>query len=103
MISGTASVVGHRSLHENDVDAQLDEIIRNLEALMAESARELDCPGLEEFNQHSLLRVYVRHADDWPAIERRLRKRWPDAPLAGLRGDVCRTDLLVEIEAVNRG
>lgn len=102
MISGTASVVGHETRHEGDSGAQLEEIIRNLEALLDESARKLDRPGLAEFDHHSLLRVYVRHAADWPAIESRLRERWPDARLAGLRGDVCRSDLLVEIEAVSR-
>ena len=102
MISGTASVVGHRTLHEGDVDAQLEEVIRNLETLLSESASQLGRPGLAEFDEASLLRVYLRHAEDWPAIERRLRQRWPGVHLAGLRGDVCRADLLVEIEAVSR-
>src|SRR5699024_7860842 len=102
MISGTASVVGHRTAHEDDVHAQLEEIIRNLESLMAESARRLGHSGLADFGENSLLRVYVRHAGDWPAVERRLRERWPLPRLAGLRGDVCRSDLLVEIEAVSR-
>lgn len=102
MISGTASVVGHRSLHVGDIDGQLEELIRNLETLLSESALKLGRPGLAAFNQTSLLRVYVRHAEHWPVIERRLRERWPGIHLAGLRGDICRSDLLVEIEAVNR-
>lgn len=101
MISGTASVVGHRSLHAGDVDAQLKEVIRNLEILLSESAARL---GTEtaHFDGDSLLRVYVRHAEHWPAIERHLRAHWPAVRLAGLRGDICRSDLLVEIEAVSR-
>lgn len=102
MISGTASVVGHRSVHEGDVDAQLEEIICNIESLMAESSRRLGRSSPAGFGKNCLLRVYVRHAGDWPAIERRLRERWPLTRLAGLRGDVCRSDLLVEIEAVSR-
>lgn len=102
MVSGTASVVGHRSLHAGDIDGQLDEVIRNLETLLSESAQKLGRPGLAEFDDTGLLRVYVRYAEDWPVIERRLRERWPEARLAGLRGDVCRSDLLVEIEAVSR-
>ncbi|RFF27425.1 MULTISPECIES: pteridine-dependent deoxygenase [unclassified Wenzhouxiangella] len=102
MISGTASVVGHRSLHVDDVNGQLEEVIRNLETLLSESAQQLGRPGLAEFDHASLLRVYVRHARDWPMIERRLRERWPGIHLAGLRGDICRSDLLVEIEAVSR-
>jgi chorismate lyase/3-hydroxybenzoate synthase len=102
MISGTASVVGHETLHEDDAAAQLEEIIRNLETLLAEAAHQLGRAELAEFDARSLLRVYVREAGDWPMIERRLRERWPAARLAGLRGDVCRSDLLVEIEAVSQ-
>ncbi len=102
MISGTASVVGHRTLHAGDVEAQLAEVVCNLETLLSEAAGQLGRPGLGDFDANSLLRVYLRHAADWPLIEKRLRERWPDARLAGLRGDVCRADLLVEIEAVSR-
>jgi chorismate lyase / 3-hydroxybenzoate synthase len=103
MISGTASVVGHRTVHEGDVNAQTDEIIVNLGTVLEESVQRLGRPGLAGFGSHSLLRVYVRHAEHWPEIRERLRAAWPDAPIIGLRGDVCRSDLLVEIEAVSSG
>ncbi len=103
MISGTASVVGHRTLHVGDVAAQLEEIIRNLEILLSEAAERLERPEPADLNAESLLRVYLRHAGDWPLVERRLRQRWPEARLAGLRGDICRSDLLVEIEALVNG
>ncbi len=100
MISGTASVVGHETLHPGDIEAQIDEIRLNLEALLAESGRRLGRAGELAFDEHSLVRVYVRHADHWPRVEARLRDSWPSVPLAGLRGDVCRSDLLLEVEAV---
>jgi chorismate lyase/3-hydroxybenzoate synthase len=103
MVSGTASVVGHKTLHDGDLDGQLDEIVINLNALLAESVMRLGRPGLGRFGPHSLLRVYVRRADDWPRVAERLKRAWPDTPLVGLRGDVCRSDLLVEIEAVTAG
>jgi chorismate lyase / 3-hydroxybenzoate synthase len=103
MISGTASVVGHRTVHVGDVEAQVMEIVRNLDSLLVEAATTLDRPGLREFGDESLMRVYVRREADWPAIEKCLRSCWPQVRLAGLRGDICRSDLLVEIEAVTRG
>ena len=103
MISGTASVVGHETLHAGDVDGQLDEIVVNLNALLAESVMRLGRPALGQFGAHSLLRVYVRRAEDWPRVAARLEKAWPETPRVGLRGDVCRSDLLVEIEAVTAG
>lgn len=103
MISGTASVVGHRTVHVGDVETQAMEIVRNLDSLLVEAAATLGRPGLREFGDESLMRVYVRREADWPVIEARLQSCWPQVRLAGLRGDICRSDLLVEIEAVTRG
>jgi len=99
LVSGTASVIGHATAHPGDALAQTDEAASNLDALLAHAAGVMNRPKLARFNADSLARVYVRHAEDWPAIERRLRRRWPALKLCGLRGDVCRSDLLVEIEA----
>ena len=103
MISGTASVVGHKTLHAGDLDGQLEEIVVNLNALLAESVMRLGRPGLGQFGPHSLLRVYLRRSEDWPRVARQLGQAWPDTPLVGFRGDVCRSDLMIEIEAVTAG
>lgn len=103
LISGTASVVGHATAHPGDVLAQTDEAASNLESLLRNAAATLDRPALGEFGPDSLARVYVRHAADWPAVRSRLKARWPELALCGLRGDVCRRDLLVEIEAWHPG
>ncbi len=100
MISGTASVVGHETRHPGDVVAQTEEILANLDSLMVESARRMNCDGLGRFDQRSLVRVYVREAAHWPEVAERLARAWPDSSIVGLRGDICRSDLLVEIEAV---
>jgi chorismate lyase/3-hydroxybenzoate synthase len=99
LISGTASVVGHATAHSGDAMAQTDEAASNLEALLAHAAGSLGNPALGRFNERSLARVYVRDPDHWADIRRRLRQRWPELRLCGLRGDICRSDLLVEIEA----
>lgn len=103
MISGTASVVGHATAHNGNVNAQLDEIIRNIDALLAKCAHELKRPRLVRFGADSLLRVYIRHKADWPQVRDRLMQAWPDSLLTGLRGDICRRDLLLEVEAVHHG
>lgn len=100
MLSGTASVVGHETVHAGDLDAQIEEIRLNVAALLNESARCMNRPGLGRLDENSLVRVYVRHARDWPRIEARLAEIWPGVPLAGLRGDICRADLMLEVEAV---
>lgn len=99
LISGTASVVGHTTAHPCDALAQTDEVACNLQALLTHAAGAMNRPALASFGPQSLARVYVRNREAWPAIGRRLRQRWPQLRLCGLRGDICRGDLLVEIEA----
>ncbi|MCA7888722.1 endoribonuclease L-PSP [Burkholderia contaminans] len=99
-VSGTASIVGHRTVHHGDVVAQTRETVANLAAVLEQAARQ----GHGQFSLADLsYRVYVRDAGDaeaLAAIERVLR----DAAGPGVRplvvhADVCRDDLLVEIEA----
>lgn len=103
LISGTASVIGHATAHPGDALAQTDEAASNLDALLGHAAGVMHRPGLSRFTRNSLARVYVRHAEHWPAIQKRLRARWPALRLCGLRADICRSDLLVEIEAWHIG
>ena len=95
-ISGTASIVGHETMHPGDVAAQCRETVRNLECLVQEAnrvARSLpfSLAGLSH-------RAYVRHADDAATVRRTLEPLLGDAPLVCVQADVCRADLLVEIE-----
>ena len=96
LISGTASVVGHASAHHDDVAAQTQEALINVEAVLREAQSRQ--PALPDFHDKSYIRVYVRHATDWPQVEAVVRSRWPSVRLMGLLGDICREELLVEVE-----
>ncbi len=98
MISGTASIVGHATQHVGDVRRQLGEIFSNLEALM-QRAHQHDGSLPAEFSRGTLIKAYVRHAADAAQVERALRERLPPGtPFLVLEGDVCRSDLLVELD-----
>ena len=43
-------------------------------------------------------RAYVRHAADLDTVREVVTQRLGDAPVAYVQADVCRADLLVEIE-----
>lgn len=103
LISGTASVVGHATAHPGDCLAQAEEAADNLQALLETAAAQLRRPQLARFNSSALARVYIRNPEHWPAVEACLRGRWPGLKFAGLKGDICRSDLLVEIEAWHCG
>jgi len=91
-ISGTAAVVGHASAHQDDLDAQLQETLVNLETLLASADMAAG------FDIRSPLKAYVRHAADAPHVHEFLRRRLPGVPLLLLHGDICRRELLVEID-----
>lgn len=99
-ISGTAAVVGHASHHADDIGAQLDETMKNLESLL-QSAQSKTALGQ---GAGDILKVYVRNADDARHLESQLRHRLgANVPMVLLHGDICRTELLLEIDGVHTG
>jgi enamine deaminase RidA (YjgF/YER057c/UK114 family) len=97
-ISGTASIVGHQTLHEGDVVAQTHECLHNIAAVVAEANRQ--APDAHFQLDQLAYKIYVRNPDDL-CIVRREVTRVIGAPASAifLQADVCRADLLVEIEA----
>ncbi|MGH8623236.1 MAG: hypothetical protein ACRET3_13955, partial [Burkholderiales bacterium] len=101
-IAGTASIVGHASRHAGDPYRQTVETLDNIEAVIA--AALVAHPGWHGGNPTSkaaLLKVYVRRPEHLPAIERALADRLGLVPRClFLRGDTCRSALLLEIEGI---
>jgi chorismate lyase/3-hydroxybenzoate synthase len=96
-VSGTASVVGHETRHPGELRAQLDETLHNLGHLLAHAARQDGVPTA--FGLHSPLKVYLRDRVALAEVEALLRQRLPPGtPYVVLEGDICRGDLLVEID-----
>lgn len=99
LVSGTASVVGHESRHDEAI-AQLDEALLNLDHVVARAAARLVAPSRP--GAGTLLRVYLRDPADTAAIHARLLGRFgASTPFMLLHGDICRRELLVELEAVH--
>jgi chorismate lyase / 3-hydroxybenzoate synthase len=97
-VSGTASIVGHRSLHEGLVRGQTREALDNVAAVLAEAAVQSRSGGfeLDALNY----RVYVRQAADLDAVRAVMEERVGHAAVLYVQGDICRRELLVEVEAV---
>ena len=97
-ISGTASIVGHESVHLGDVVAQTEETVRNLEAVVEQANLKSRQGG---FAVRDLdLKVFIRHPEDLDAVTKTLHVLLGDDLAATyLLADVCREELLVEIEA----
>jgi len=98
-ISGTASIVGHRSVHPGDARAQARESVRNVLALIDEANR--GATALRYAPADFRYKAYVREDADLAAIGEELAAGFaPVHPPLYLKADVCRSELLVEIEAV---
>lgn len=96
-VSGTASIVGHETVHIGDVAAQVDESLRNVQAVV--DAANL-AAGQPLFSVDGLkLKAYVRSAADADLVRRQLQLRLPGTPVPLVRADICRANLLFEIEA----
>jgi chorismate lyase / 3-hydroxybenzoate synthase len=94
LISGTASIVGHVSQHLDDAMEQLEETVRNLTAFNSHARRRGPTASKD------LLKVYVRDAALSAPVAARLRQLYPDCEILLVAADVCRRELLLEIEAV---
>lgn len=99
-VSGTASIQGHATVHQDDLQSQFDVTVDNLEQL----APALGFPSWNAVSKRPdyALKVYLRHATDLhriqPRLEERLRATAENTTI--LNTDICRADLDLEIEAV---
>jgi chorismate lyase/3-hydroxybenzoate synthase len=102
LVSGTAAVVGHESTFHFETSRQLDETLINLQVLKQAACPERDNPKTFKPSSTSALRVYLRDASDQALVEQRLQEAWGELPdqMIFLRGDICRSELMIEIEAV---
>ena len=103
LLSGTAAVVGHESLHADCVAAQLDETLRNFDSLLA--AAHARRPGLPpRFGPYTRLKVYVRDRDELAEVSALLATRLdPSVPRLVLHAAVCRRELRIEIDGTHAG
>lgn len=100
-ISGTAAIRGEKTVGTNNVEIQTEITIENISHLV--SPENLKLYGAHigpEIHLPSYFRVYVKHEADLPKVKKICAPFFKDAPGEYLISDICRDDLLVEIEAV---
>jgi len=98
-VSGTASIIGHETVHHDSVGMQTRETLANIRAVIEQAALK----GFPKVNyaKDLALKVYVRHERDIPVVMDIVREEYGHiSEVLALQADICRTDLLVEIEAV---
>jgi chorismate lyase/3-hydroxybenzoate synthase len=96
LLSGTAAIVGHESVHPCDIEAQFEETLRNITVLGK---------NLPVLGNQTIFRVYLRDPRDVERVATKLKAEsgLQDDQVAYLQGDICRRELLIEIEGVRVG
>ena len=98
-VSGTASIVGHESVFPGDPARQTEETMRNVEAVLDEAG--VPGRGGPLGGRLGSLRVYVRFPEHQEVIRLALLASTGEVvPTAWLQAEICREELLVEIEAI---
>ena len=100
-VSGTASILGEKTVHVGDVKNQTLTTIENIFQLFSKENQEslgLDFDVSEIRFSH--LRAYVKYNKDIPTVQEVCESKLNSNSSLFLISDVCREDLLVEIEGV---
>jgi enamine deaminase RidA (YjgF/YER057c/UK114 family) len=99
-VSGTASITASETRHLDDLQGQTQQTLDNIEALIGEdNFRGHGMPGLgATLDDLALVRVYIKREEDYPVVRMNCETRLGEVPTIYAIGDVCRPELLVEIE-----
>jgi hypothetical protein len=96
-ISGTASIIGERTVGVGNPSEQTEITINNIKQLYSKEI--LDQLSGETLNpKYGHARVYIKNAKDFPVIKRTFKSHFGKLPVVYIIADICRNDLLVEIE-----
>jgi enamine deaminase RidA (YjgF/YER057c/UK114 family) len=101
-ISGTASIVNSESRHLNDVKKQTEQTIDNIERLISPenfSAHGASGAGAR-LHDFAKIRVYLKRRQDFAKCKAICEHRFGSVPAIYTIADICRPELLVEIEGV---
>jgi len=90
-IAGTASIAGHETRHAGDVRAQLDETLLNIDTIAHAAGRTRA--------DLTHVKLYLRNSGD-AEIAKSVAAAMPGAKLIVVEADICRRELLLEIEAI---
>jgi len=112
LVSGTASIVGEETQHAGDLAAQLEEVAVNLASVVLAlhgratprpSGSRLDDDLRAALREYGDLRAYLPERVGEPALRDWIEELFDlDRPAEVVPADLCRPDLLVEVEGTVR-
>jgi enamine deaminase RidA (YjgF/YER057c/UK114 family) len=101
LISGTASIQKEESIAKDDVGRQTEITFENIEKLIEYGSDYLIKSGRKINNAtYNYIRVYIKNTDDFFKVKSICEKHIAYVEPVYLIADICRGELLVEIEGV---
>jgi len=99
-ISGTAAIKGHQSVAPGDLAGQLESTLDNLRLISQAAGLADDLGARRSLQRH--FKVYLRHVGGLKSVQERLQRSLfqPGDRVTYLQADICRAELVVEIEAM---
>lgn len=97
-VSGTAAIKGENSEFSKDASVQCEGLIDVVEHLVAPSNIGA---GYSRFD-FDLVRVYLKYPEDADTVIQCLGNHWKGVPMHFLIADICRPELLLELEGTGK-
>ncbi len=97
LISGTASIIGEKTAGVGDPVKQTEITIENIKQLYSPETLN-NITGNSMVPKYGHARVYIKNRNDYAVIKRSFKLNYGNLPVVYIVADICRKDLLVEIE-----
>lgn len=95
-ISGTAAIKGEQSLSTYNAAEQTAETMQIMDRLVSQE----NIPAINNGAHYDLLRIYVKNREDIEDVKNFMDTHYPSVAKHYLIADICRPELLVEIEGI---
>lgn len=100
-IAGTASILGEDTVWIGDPVKQTEETLRNIATLISgDNLRTYGSASHFSLDDLQGVRVYIKRKEDYQAIRGVVERHLPGKPITYVLDDICRPELLVEIEGL---
>lgn len=98
-VSGTAAIRGEESVDPSSAKLQTIKTIENIECLVSkENLARYGCKAYDL--RYTKLQVFIKRAEDYDDVRSVVEQTYPQVEVVYTIADVCRSELLVEIEGI---
>lgn len=98
-VSGTAAIRGEESMREGVVEQGVMTLENIAHLVSSDNQQRHGVPTLREYD-YEVLRVYVKPNQRWEPVKQWLQESCKCQNIIPIEADICREELLLEIEAV---